>query len=40
MDRNLVNYLPDILKNILEFRQIMGAEQPELETFGIRGIRL
>ena len=37
MDRKLVDYLPDILRNILEFRQIMGAEQPELEAFWDKG---
>jgi len=37
MDRKLIDYLPDILRNILEFRQIMGAEQPELEAFWGKG---
>ena len=40
MDRKLIDYLPDILKNILEFRQIMGAEQPELEAFWDKGNKL
>lgn len=31
MDRKLINYLPDILKNIEEFDQLMQSEQPEVE---------
>lgn len=33
MDRPLIDYLPNILKTIAEFRQTMDAEQPELEIF-------
>lgn len=32
MDRKLIDYLPDILRNILEFRQIIGAEQPDRKS--------
>lgn len=31
MDRLLLDYLPDVLKDIREYRAIMTAEQPELE---------
>ena len=31
MDRKLINYLPDILKNIEEFDRLMQSEQPEVE---------
>lgn len=33
MRKNLVDYLPPILKDVLEFRCIMGAEQQESDTF-------
>lgn len=33
MDRELINYLPDILKHINEFKQIMKSEQPEIDRF-------
>ena len=37
MDRKLIDYLPDILKNVTEFNQMMYAEQPELELFWSKG---
>ena len=32
MDRRLVDYLPPVLRDILELRAIMDAQQPEIET--------
>lgn len=29
MDRNLIDYLPDALQRLREFRELMQAEQPE-----------
>ena len=37
MDRKLIDYLPDILKNVTEFNQMMSAEQPEIELFWNKG---
>ena len=32
VDRQLITYLPEVLKDYREFKLIMGVEQPELET--------
>ena len=32
MDRNLIDYLPEVLKTYKEFRELMRVEQPQIEA--------